>query len=101
MEAGINMVNEDIKSRINSAANRVLTDYKDNILYHADKYPIPSKNGIIRILNNLIDVIFPGYFTEYNIQGANIEDFVRTKLTLIADELSKEITKSFKRHSFV
>ena len=97
MEASMTVDNEMIKSRINAAADNVLEDYKGDMLYHADKYPIPSKNAIIRVLNNLIDVIFPGYFTEYNIQGEGIGEYVRSKLTLIAEELSNEIIKSFRQ----
>ncbi len=92
------MDNEMIKTRLNNATESILSNYSDDTLYHVDKYPIPSKNAIIRILNDIIEVIFPGYFTEYDMHADSIEDFVASKLTLIANSLAIEISKSFRQN---
>jgi hypothetical protein len=49
---------------------------EDSSLHHIKKYPIPSKTEIFNILKNIIDLIFPGYFTEKEINFINMTSHI-------------------------
>ncbi|HOJ65199.1 MAG TPA: serine acetyltransferase [Spirochaetota bacterium] len=71
---------------------------EDSSLHHINKYPIPSKKVIINILHNIINLIFPGYFTDKEINYINLSSYVSILVNDIFENLSMEIAKSFKHN---
>ncbi len=93
------IVKNNIEKRLNDAVNNILESVNsESMLYHINKYPIPSKKDIIKILNDLIDIIFPGCFTEKELNGVNIKYFLIDRANDVFEKLSIEIAKSF-RHN--
>ena len=73
-----------IKSRLPEIAEDIIGSCSDRECYtHVDYEPIPSKDGVIDIINRLREILFPGYFTgmvlsaesfEYHL-GQNVSTF--------------------------
>ena len=53
-----------IKSRLPKIAQDIIGSCSDQECYtHVDYEPIPSKEGVIDIINRLKEILFPGYFS--------------------------------------
>ena len=57
---------------------------------------LPSKESVIEILEDLLTVIFPGYYGKKVITRANVGTFVGDMLTAIRSRLEDQIERSFK-----
>ncbi|MEM3955653.1 MAG: serine O-acetyltransferase EpsC [Candidatus Bathyarchaeia archaeon] len=57
---------------------------------------LPSKQAVIEILEDLLSIIFPGYFGNIKVDRANIRYFVGSVLSSIYSRLASEVEKSLK-----
>lgn len=57
---------------------------------------LPSKEEVVEILNDLLTIIFPGYFGKIEITKANIRDIVDELLNSIGIRLRTQIERSLK-----
>lgn len=88
-----NTINSDLSKIISS----IIDGYeKDCSIDHINKYPLPSKTEIIKIIDDLFDIIYPGYFTEKDINKTNVNYFLGDKISVTFEKLTKEIAKSFR-----
>ena len=95
------MWSENIEKKISSIVLNTIKNYKkNNLITHIHKYPIPSKEEIIYILNNLFEILYPGYFTDKNLNNANIQYYLGDKISNVYEKLSKQIANSF-RHEHI
>jgi serine O-acetyltransferase len=60
-------------------------------LEHFATTPLPDKASVIRILDDLLEVIYPGYFGRKNVESSNIEYYVGDLLDSIHARLTQEI----------
>lgn len=100
LNKSINMADVETKMKdiISGIADSFKTSYS---LDHISKYPIPSKDKIIGILKDLIDILFPGYFAEKEINSVNFNFYLGNKVNQIFEELSYEIEKSYRHEHFL
>src|SRR5215472_9710488 len=63
-------------------------------LEHFAKTPLPDRASVIRILDDLMEVIYPGYFGRKYVERANIEYYVGDLLDSIYARLTEEIYRS-------
>src|SRR5262249_23952135 len=63
-------------------------------LEHFAKTPLPDRASVIRILDDLMEVIYPGYFGRKYVERANIEYYVGDLLDSIYARLTQEIYRS-------
>ena len=61
---------------------------------HINKYPLPSSEMIISILWDILDIIFPGYYTTKEINDLNLKNFINSKINSIYEKLTVEIRKT-------
>jgi serine O-acetyltransferase len=93
---------ENIQKKMNSLVSGVLNSFeKDYSIDHISKFPLPSKDKIINILKDIIDILFPGYFTEEYINKLNLKYYLGSKISKVFEELSSEIAKSYKHEHFL
>ena len=91
------MWSEKIEKKVSLIVSNTIKNYKkNNFITHIHKYPIPSKEEIILILNNLFEILYPGYFTNKNLNNANIQYYLGNKISNVYEKLSKEIANSFR-----
>lgn len=63
-------------------------------LEHLAQTPLPDKSSVIRILEDLLEVIYPGYFGRKYVQSANIEYHIGDLIDSIYARLTVEIYRS-------
>lgn len=57
---------------------------------------LPSKQAVIKILEDMLSILFPGYFGETKVDKANIKYFVGSILSSVYDRLVREVEKSLR-----
>jgi serine O-acetyltransferase len=63
-------------------------------LEHFASTPLPDKGSVIKILDDLLEVIYPGYFGRKYVESSNIEYYVGDLLDSIYARLTQEIYRS-------
>jgi serine O-acetyltransferase len=63
-------------------------------LEHFATTPLPDKASVIRIIDDLLEVIYPGYFGRKYVESSNIEYYVGDLLDSIFARLTEEIYRS-------
>ena len=63
-------------------------------LEHFATTPLPDKTSVIRILDDLLEVVYPGYFGRKYVESSNIEYYVGDLLDSIYARLTQEIYRS-------
>src|SRR5262245_15188630 len=63
-------------------------------LEHLATTPLPDKASVIKILDDLLEVIYPGYFGRKFVESSNIEYYVGDLLDSIYARLTHEIYRS-------
>ncbi|OHD23719.1 MAG: serine acetyltransferase [Spirochaetes bacterium GWD1_27_9] len=93
---------ERIEKRINSVISNITHSFMEGYsVDHISKYPIPSKDKIIEIINDIIDILFPGYFTNFEINNFNLQYYLGNKINKVFETLSSEIAKSYRHEHFL
>ncbi|MGD9053255.1 MAG: serine acetyltransferase, partial [Desulfobacterales bacterium] len=86
-----------IKARLPEIAENIIQSCTDQECYtHVDYEPIPSKEGVIEIINRLREILFPGYFSRDKIDPANLKYAVGQSATSLFDLLSEQICRSIR-----
>ncbi|MEM1606632.1 MAG: serine O-acetyltransferase EpsC [Candidatus Bathyarchaeia archaeon] len=77
--------------------DRIVESYKEHGgVNWSDGEDLPSKQVIIEILEDLLSIIFPGYFGNTKIDRFNVRYFVGNLLNSIYSRLVNEVEKSLK-----
>src|SRR5438552_9437496 len=63
-------------------------------LEHFATTPLPDKASVIKILDDLLEVAYPGYFGRKFVESSNIEYYVGDLLDSIYGRLTQEIYRS-------
>lgn len=91
------MWSKNIENKITSIVSNMVKNYKKNDhITHIHKYPLPSKDEIINIINDLFEILFPGYFTNKTLNNANMQYYLGDKITDVYENLSREIANSYR-----
>lgn len=87
---------KDIENRIDNLITDITDNFKsDPSMSHIDRYPLPAKKAIIAVLDMLIDILFPGYFTEKEVNSSNLNYYIGNKVNSVYDGLFDIISKSY------
>jgi serine O-acetyltransferase len=65
-------------------------------LEHLATTPLPDRASVIKILDDLLEVIYPGYFGRKYVESSNIEYYVGDLLDSIYTRLTQEIYRSIR-----
>jgi serine O-acetyltransferase len=65
-------------------------------LEHFATTPLPDKTSVIKILDDLLEVIYPGYFGRKYVESSNIEYYVGDLLDSIYARLTEEIYRGLR-----
>ncbi len=63
-------------------------------LEHLAVTPLPDKNSVITIIDDLLEVSYPGYFGRKYVENSNIEYYIGDLLDSIYSRLTQEIYRS-------
>ncbi|MBQ7900919.1 MAG: serine acetyltransferase [Clostridia bacterium] len=81
---------------INSTVKKILQNYSDEQLlsYKGDRQ-MPDRDSIIDIIDDVKNIIFPGYFHSENIAGDFSEYYTGQQVAHVYNSLKKQIKKAF------
>lgn len=67
---------------------------------HIEPVPIPSKDGIVDLVLQLQQVLFPGYFTDIILTPENLEYHLGHKLSVLYELLAQQISSAIRHDCF-
>ncbi len=67
---------------------------------HPGPIPIPSHSVIVKIIRQCRRILFPGYFTEANINPANLKYCIGQETTELFEDLGRQIVLAFQHDCF-
>ncbi len=86
-----------MKARLPKIAEDIIESCSDEECYtHIDYEPIPSREGVIDILNRLREILFPGYFSRAKVDPVNLKYAVGQSAASLFDMLSEQICHSIR-----
>src|SRR5207244_11016060 len=81
-------------------AEEVVAPYaKENRLIHLDHQPLPSRAGVLDILADLHDVLYPGYSRRQNLHFGNVEYYVGELVDGLHDKLTQQIARALRHEA--
>jgi serine O-acetyltransferase len=80
---------EDIPEMVE---NLVATCNRKGCFDHIGSEPIPSKDGIIAIIQRLQRILFPGYFISERLDRTNLQYYLGQETVILFEELSRQIS---------
>ncbi len=87
----------DLKEQIVGIVDSLARTYvEDDPLANVGDYPIPSREEVIRILEDIKEVIYPGYFGQWPVDRVNYKYYLGTKMNEIYEGFSTQIAKSLR-----
>jgi len=63
---------------------------------HLGHKPLPSREAIVEILCNLLDILYPGYWRRQNLHIGNVEYHVGDLIDGLHDKLTQQITRALR-----
>jgi serine O-acetyltransferase len=63
---------------------------------HIEGFNLPSETEVISILNELVEIIFPGYFARKSLSFNNIKYFVGETITRVYSQLTDQISRAMR-----
>ncbi|MEM1587009.1 MAG: serine O-acetyltransferase EpsC [Candidatus Bathyarchaeia archaeon] len=95
---GEEYVEEDwLKEGLPNLIEKIVESYeKHGGINQSGDMELPSKQAIIEILEDLLSIIFPGYFGNTKVNNANIRYFVGSVLSSVYSRLVDEVEKSLR-----
>ncbi len=81
--------------KIENIIDNILNSYNEiGGINHLEGPNLPSRNSIIKIVDELTSVIFPGFSDEENLNSLNYKYILGKKIIWIAESLREELAKS-------
>jgi serine O-acetyltransferase len=91
----------DAKQQIIEIIDSLSETYiQDDPLANLGDYPLPSRESVIRILSDVEEIIYPGYFGRWPVDRVNYRYYLGAKMNEIYEGFSEQIAKSL-RHECV
>ncbi len=97
LDKGAEIKEDWIEKDLPDITKELLKSYEKDVEFsHLDGKDIPSKTVIIGILNDILTILFPGYYSETLAPEIETMVFLEKKLCSIYDRLLIEVEKSVK-----
>lgn len=87
-----------VKAKLPELINSVIDNCQDDqdCFVHIDYEPIPSKEHVIAIIENLMEVLFPGYYNRERIDPLNLKYYLGKTVSRLFTLLSEQISCSIR-----
>jgi serine O-acetyltransferase len=85
------------RNQLRGIAEEIIDSCNDRECYtHVDYDPIPSREGVIEIIDKLKEILFPGYFTRGKLDPVNLRYSMGESAATLFDMLSDQIGRSIR-----
>lgn len=89
------------RERLPGVADAIIDSCEDRACYtHVNYEPIPSKDAVIEVIDDLRQVLFPGYFSLQRTDPVNLRYLMGQLVSTVFDNLSEQITRSIRHDCF-
>jgi serine O-acetyltransferase len=89
-----------LKETLPSITDRLVATYAEcTRIHHLDHESLPSREAIVRILDDLREVIFPGFGRRQNLHMSNVEYHVGDLLVNLHDLLTEQVSRALRHES--
>lgn len=89
------------RGQLPEIVRQIVRGCDDQKCYHHIAYePIPSRESVIRIVEGLRDILFPGYFSRSRIDPVNLEYTLGQSISALYDILAEQICRSLRHDCF-
>lgn len=86
-----------LKESLPAIADRLVATYAEcPKIHHLDHCPLPSRDAVIAIIDDLKEVLYPGFGRRQNLHMSNVEYHVGDKLVNLHDMLTEQIARALK-----
>jgi serine O-acetyltransferase len=86
---------KDYRCRLPEIVERIVASCQDeDSIDHIDAALIPSRQSVIEILKDLLDLLYPGYFGHQELDRRNLLYHIGAEVNLLFDKLSLQISRS-------
>jgi len=99
---GLIMQAQDVKDdwpekELPKLVDNLLASYEEvGVINHLEGKDLPSKDSVIRALNDLLIILFPGYLGEATMTKSDIRPFTQKTLRSVRQRLVREVDRSLK-----
>ncbi len=94
-------VSETTSGQLPGVTERIIDSCSDAECYtHIDYEPIPSVESVIEILNQLKEIIFPGYFSRSRLNPVNLKYSMGQSVSVVFDLLAEQVANSIRHDCF-
>ncbi len=89
------------KNHLSAVAEKIIDSCNNPDCYiHVDYEPIPSVELVVKILNHLREIIFPGYFNNGRMNPVNIKYSMGQTVSEVYDLLAEQIANSIRHDCY-
>lgn len=67
---------------------------------HIAPVPIPSKDGVVALIRELQQILFPGYFTRETLTPENLEYHLGQKMAVFYEKLTRQVSAAIRHDCF-
>lgn len=86
-----------LKEILPAITESIVATYTEcNKTSHLGHRPLPSREAVIEILADLMDILYPGYFRRQNLHMGNVEYHVGDLIDGLHDKLTTQITRALR-----
>ena len=85
------------KDELPDLTNKIVQTYRElEATHHLDHCPLPNLKIIVRIIEDLKDILYPGYRHREGLHFGNIEYYVGDRVDRLHDLLTEQIGRAFR-----
>ncbi len=85
------------ESSLPSITDRIVATYVEcRGIHHLDHCPLPSREVIIRLIDDLYELMYPGFGRRQNLHLSNVEYHAGALLVNLHDTLTEQISRALK-----
>ena len=90
-----------LKEKLPAIAEKIIKNSnKPECFTHVDYEPIPSKESVIKIIDKLREILFPGYFSQVKLDPINLKYYLGQSVSEIFDLISEQVALSIRHDCF-
>jgi serine O-acetyltransferase len=85
------------KEPLTDLTEALVSTYREGLgLHHLDQRPLPNREVVAGILQDLFDLLFPGFGRRQDLHSRNIEYYIGDMLDSLLDKLSQQIRRALR-----
>lgn len=89
-------IEADLKNKLPDLTSSVIRSYADlRTTHHLDQCPLPNKRKIVEMINDLLEILYPGYLRRDRLDINNVVYYIGELLDRVFEQMSIQISRAF------